>query len=147
VIKFQKGIVTFIESHPTELSQQKFLSKNHVWIFYLKQLHEVLEKLLMHCVSNFWPNWSILIDFFKTKYFLNLEFVEAIVGVLTFDSGLFVVFDFMVVVFDDLVFVPVVVVEIPYSMAERTIFGLFDAESSEVEPTEWLFFLDLSLFH
>jgi len=77
-----------------------------------------------------------LIDFFKTKYFLNLEFVEAIIGVLTFDSGLFVVFDFMVVVFDDLVFVPVVVIEIPYSMAERTIFGFFDTESSEVEPTE-----------
>jgi hypothetical protein len=65
-----------------------------------------------------------------------LVFIEASVDVGAFDSGLFVVFDFMVVIFYDLIIVPVVVVEVPYPMAKRTIFGLFDTESSEVEPTE-----------
>ena len=77
-----------------------------------------------------------MINFFKRINLLYLVFVEARIVVGSSDSRLFVVLDLMVVVFDDLMFVPVVVVEVPDSMAKRTIFSLLEAESSEVEPAE-----------
>lgn len=77
-----------------------------------------------------------MIDLFKRVNLLDLVLVEASVVVGSSDGGLFVVLDLMVVVFDDLMFVPVVVVEVPDSMAERAVFSLLHAESSEVEPAE-----------
>jgi hypothetical protein len=73
--EFQKSIMTLIKPRSCEFSQQKFLSKDSLEMFDFKKLHKILEELFMHHISNVRSKSSILIELFKSEYFIDLEFV------------------------------------------------------------------------
>lgn len=112
----------FIEAHSCVLSDQKFFSKLAFRKQFFQEFDEVFEQFSVQCISYKNSFFSVFIQLFEKENLLCLELIQIFINSGAFYS--FVLAEvslFQIIVFDHLLRMPKMIVEIIYSMTEFAI--------------------------
>ena len=142
MIKLDNSHKNLIKANSSELPKQKFLSKSGLRMFDFQKFHKFLIQLLISPVSNLVPDMPYCIDLSQRKHFLFLKLIKIFIYARSFDDiSLFIIFIFMIIIFNMLSFLKIIIVQIPNSMTKLTLMTIVNTKPSKEESTKGFFLI------